>query len=125
MSENTTLRAKRPCGKAPLCKELVEHGKRFCPAHEDCARQYDKDRAGDPFRKLYNTVRWTYLRNSVLARDRICRDCKAWASEEVDHVIPARRWVAQHDGDMNTFFDSLNLQGLCKPCHSRKSARGE
>jgi 5-methylcytosine-specific restriction protein A len=35
---------------------------------------------------------------------------------EVDHIIP-------HKGDMKLFWDSDNWQGLCKSCHSKKTAK--
>jgi 5-methylcytosine-specific restriction protein A len=33
----------------------------------------------------------------------------------VDHIKP-------HQGDPELFWDSENLQALCAPCHSRKTA---
>lgn len=38
------------------------------------------------------------------------------AATEVDHIIP-------HRGDQQLFWDTNNWQGLCKPCHSRKTAQ--
>jgi len=46
-----------------------------------------QERLKDPIRKLFNTVRWHWTRLNVLARDRICINCKSWAAEECDHVI--------------------------------------
>lgn len=37
-------------------------------------------------------------------------------AREVDHVTP-------HQGDEGLFFSWGNLRALCKPCHSRKTAR--
>ena len=88
----------------------------------DWPKQYDRERSTDPIRKLYNTVRWFWVRKNVLARDRICVRCRQWAAEEADHAIPARKYVRLHGGDMNRFYDESNLQGLCKPCHSSKTA---
>jgi 5-methylcytosine-specific restriction protein A len=34
----------------------------------------------------------------------------------VDHIRP-------HRGEQSLFFDRANLQGLCKPCHDRKTTR--
>lgn len=36
----------------------------------------------------------------------------------VDHIVP-------HKGDEALFFDSGNLQSLCKPCHDRDKAAEE
>jgi 5-methylcytosine-specific restriction protein A len=110
-------RAKRGCKQCGIPTD----GK-YCPAHAGIARLYDKERLKDPIRKLFNTVRWHWVRKAVLARDRICVICKSWAAGEADHLIPARKYIAQNGGDMNRFYDESNLQGLCKPCHSRKTA---
>jgi 5-methylcytosine-specific restriction protein A len=37
------------------------------------------------------------------------------AAADLDHIIP-------HKGDMTLFWDPTNWQGLCKGCHSRKTA---
>ncbi|MCK4624021.1 MAG: HNH endonuclease [Phycisphaerae bacterium] len=50
----------------------------------------------------------------VLARDPICRICKRKPTTEADHIVPIREGGAR--------YDLANLQGLCKPCHSRKTA---
>jgi 5-methylcytosine-specific restriction protein A len=110
-------KAKRGCAQ---CGVLTDS--KYCAAHAGLAKRYDKERQSDPIRKLFDTVRWHWTRLNVLARNRICVICKSWAAEECDHVIPARKYIAQHGGDMNRFYDESNLQGLCKPCHSRKTA---
>lgn len=82
-------------------------------------KAYDVSRNDDPFRKLYSTARWRRLRVRVKARQPLCAVCGNKATEEIDHVIPARLWVAQgHD-----FWDEANLQGLCSIDHSKKSGR--
>lgn len=62
---------------------------------------------------------WRRLRKVVLSEEPLCRECskigRVVASAEVDHIIP-------HKGNMKLFRDRKNLQGLCKPCHSRKTA---
>lgn len=63
---------------------------------------------------LYTAKRWKDLRVQLLARSPICADCNSLASE-VDHILP-------HRGDLARFYDTNNLQTLCKPCHSRKTA---
>jgi len=110
-------KAKRGCKQCGVLTDST-----YCPAHAGLAKRYDAERSKDPIRKLFNTVRWHWVRKTVLARDRICVICKSWAAEECDHVIPARKYIAQHGGDMNRFYDESNLAGLCKPCHSRKTA---
>ena len=96
----------RPCNK-PGCGKLTH--KRFCADHD---RDYDRARGSSAARGY--GARWRRLRELVLQRDPFCKgpDCLA-ISAEVDHIVSRLR-----GGD-----DSLgNLQGLCKPCHSRKTA---
>ena len=57
---------------------------------------------------------WRKLRGVVLREQPICRACQMAPASEVDHVLPKR------DGGTD---DRGNLQGLCKPCHSSKTAR--
>jgi 5-methylcytosine-specific restriction protein A len=110
-------KAKRGCAQ---CGVLTSE--RYCAAHAGLAKRHDAERNKDPIRKLFNTVRWKWTRLNVLSRDRICVICKSWAASEADHVIAARKYVQQNGGDMDRFYDMSNLQGLCKPCHSSKTA---
>lgn len=84
-------------------------------------RTYDRFRAGDPARHLYQTPRWRKLRRIVLTEEQACRHHKARGqvvrATEVDHIIP-------HRGDERLFYDRANLQGLCKPCHTAKTNQG-
>ncbi|MBB4126231.1 5-methylcytosine-specific restriction protein A [Xanthomonas translucens] len=63
-----------------------------------------------------NSVRWRRIRAAHLAVEPLCRLCAARglvvAATDVDHV----------DGD-DSNNDPGNLQSLCHPCHSRKTAR--
>lgn len=74
----------------------------------------------DPdIKRLYNSPLWRTLRAQQLAKDPWCADCLSngmhVVATEVDHIKP-------HHGDPNLFFDAKNLQSLCKPDHSRKTA---
>ena len=51
-------------------------------------------------------------RAAVLARDPICVSCGQAPSAEADHIVPF-----SHGGSGSL----ANGQGLCKPCHSRKT----
>lgn len=50
----------------------------------------------------------------VLARDPICTMCREAPATEVDHKVPKAA------GGTDSF---ANLRGVCKPCHSRKTAQ--
>lgn len=63
-----------------------------------------------------NSAAWMRLRKVVLNREPLCRGCA------VKGIIRAASQVDHIDGDAgNNDFD--NLQPLCGPCHSRKTAR--
>lgn len=62
---------------------------------------------------------WQKLRAAVLSRDNfLCQECvrngKLTPAAEVDHVIPKAKGGTDNPA---------NLQGLCSPCHSAKTAR--
>jgi 5-methylcytosine-specific restriction enzyme A len=107
-------RAPSPC-TYPGCPELVDHGR--CPAHRaDTDRQYHSTPEAKSRKRIYNSKRWRGVRRAVLRANPWCStpDCGALAVH-VDHLIPLGQW----QGDP---FDRSNLVGLCKPCHSRKTA---
>lgn len=70
--------------------------------------------------RLYGRA-WSKYREGFLKKpeNALCVKClqlgRIVATEEVDHIIP-------HCGDHNLFWDRANHQGLCKSCHSRKTA---
>jgi len=65
------------------------------------------------------TVRWEKAARRFLKQHPTCArfgidpKCKGLVAE-VDHVTA-------HNGDLRLFGDRRNWQGLCKPCHSRKT----
>jgi 5-methylcytosine-specific restriction endonuclease McrA len=69
--------------------------------------------------RVYDTQRWRKLRLHVLRRDPICVACDANGilseAKEVDHIKPL--------SEGGNAFDTSNLQGLCKSCHSAKTMR--
>lgn len=60
--------------------------------------------------------RWRKLRKWFLKREPLCREClkldKVVTATDLDHI------VSKYDGGTD---DPLNLQPLCKSCHSRKT----
>ena len=91
------------------CNELTARHR--CPAHtSDQAKQY-KARSSD----VYDTARWRALRRSVLLHHPMCQTygCRSLAVH-VDHIVALR--------DGGDPWSRSNLQALCKPCHSRKTA---
>jgi 5-methylcytosine-specific restriction protein A len=103
------------------CRELTRDS--YCPKHTEIKakerREYDKTR---PYKHLYNSARWQYLRKKILFVNPLCVECEkqgiATPATIADHIRP-------HKGNINLFFDPLNLQGLCKRCHDTKTSREE
>lgn len=62
---------------------------------------------------ILKTQRWLRVRKRQLAREPLCRECGAPATD-VDHVKPRSRGGAP--------FDPANLQSLCATHHSHKTA---
>jgi 5-methylcytosine-specific restriction protein A len=69
---------------------------------------------------LYASQAWKAARKGYLAKHPLCVQCTELGlvvpATEVDHIIP-------HRGDRGLFWKRSNWQGLCKPDHSRKTAR--
>lgn len=72
--------------------------------------------------RFTSSTRWRKLRALVLAESPLCVDClaegRAELAREVHHKISRRERP-------DLAFDAANLAGLCKPHHSRRTARGE
>ena len=99
--------APHPCSE-PGCPALVTGRVRSCAQH---AGGRDRWR-GSAASRGYGAA-WRKLRKRVLLEEPICRKCRKVAATEVDHLVP--REAGGSD-------ERENLQGLCKPCHSNKTA---
>jgi len=94
----------------------------------DAERGRDKARRqGDNLRRLYNTKRWQDLRLVILERDDgTCRatgilltgKCLAPNSAVIDHIQP-------HRGNLMLFWDTDNLQAVCKSWHDTEKQKIE
>jgi 5-methylcytosine-specific restriction protein A len=105
---------RRPC--AGGCGTLVERGR--CAA---CAPKSGEHLRLSSTERGYGT-KWQKFSKSYLAAHPLCVDPFHVHGEvlvpatETDHIIP-------HKGDMALFWAiDTNVQGLCKPCHSTKTA---
>lgn len=78
---------------------------------QDCAAENRQHRRALPT----NSTAWRKLRAQVLREEPLCTECtkrnRIRAATQVDHV----------DGNAQNNARA-NLQGLCLPCHSRKTA---
>jgi 5-methylcytosine-specific restriction protein A len=102
----------KPCADR-RCPELVPKGTSRCPKHQS-AYYRRQDEARPKGRQKRFGRRWQKVRRIVLARDPLCKKCNRAAATEADHVVPVEQGGA--------VYDTANLQGLCKSCHSRKTA---
>lgn len=102
----------------PGCGVLVSTGR--CETHAPRARLTRIDYA--KVHRWYVSTRWQRLRLDVLQAEPFCRSCRDRGVKrltiDVDHI-------RKHDGDPVLFWNRDNLQGLCKPCHTVKTNRGE
>ncbi|MCG3134582.1 MAG: hypothetical protein HMLKMBBP_01896 [Planctomycetes bacterium] len=103
---------------SPGCPALVESGAR-CPEHERALRAEFDSLRPSAARRGYDAV-WRRVRIAHLRREPLCRMCAeqriTTAATEVDHI------VALADGGTHA---PSNLRSLCKPCHSRRTARDQ
>jgi 5-methylcytosine-specific restriction enzyme A len=102
--------APHPCNH-PGCPAVVFGA--YCAAHDRARQQAQDKQRGSSHARGYG-ARWRKLRDLVLHEEPICRVCKRKASTDVDHIVPKSR------GGTDA---RANLQGLCKPCHSTKTAK--
>lgn len=72
--------------------------------------------ANTGYRHLYDSALWKRMRRLQLIEHPLCAYCArlgaVTAATVADHIKP-------HRGDIALFYDSDNLQSLCKPCHDR------
>ncbi len=113
------IKPKLPC-RQPGCPALVDRGG-YCEKHRKASNnRYNKDRRADPSRSdaFYSSAVWRRLRAAHLSEYPLCVECEAKgrtvAATIVDHKTPIKQGGAPLDPE--------NLQSLCNPCHSRKSA---
>lgn len=109
------LAAAKPC-RAPGCGALVRDGGGYCVRHKvkkesGFTKQLSRHERGYGYH-------WEKLRVVILRRDAgLCQPCKAAGrltpGKIVDHIKPK---AEGGDDDMD------NLQVICKPCHTMKTA---
>jgi 5-methylcytosine-specific restriction enzyme A len=97
----------KPC-TTPRCPNRTARGG-ACPEHR---RQADRTTKGAQPWRAYGGA-WPHIRRGHLLDHPLCARCGQLATE-VDHITPLRLG-GTHAAD--------NLQSLCKPCHSSKTAR--
>lgn len=104
----------KPCSR-PGCPELTTSGR--C---DSCRRDADAQRRARPDQQAYNSPQWRRRRAAYLAVNLFCALCRA-PSTVADHYPISRRDLV----DMGVPGPDApeRLRPLCKPCHSRETAR--
>lgn len=105
-------RAKRVC---PGCQAPIGPGR--CPT---CTREADRAR-GNFTQRGYGGPAWSQARRACLDRDRTCVLCHAAPANTADHYPESRAELVARgvtDPDAPQY-----LRGLCRPCHSRETAK--
>lgn len=118
------LRPLHKCNRVG-CTELTRE--RWCPAHTKAAQVEQDERRGSRHERGYD-VTWVRFRAVYLKKpgNQLCREClkqgRTTVATDADHI---RRWQSgataaeQH----RLKYDETNLQPLCHPHHSAKTAR--
>lgn len=101
-----------PCRYPGGCSEKAQY-RGYCAAHA----QWRDQMRGNSGERLYG-ARWQKFRAWFIARRPICEDCGRAATAEVHHLEKVR------DRPDLRLVES-NCRGLCKPCHSVRTQRGE
>lgn len=108
----------RPCRQRG-CPRVTTASHGHCDEHVGLAQSLADRARGSSARRGYDR-RWRKLRDAYIAEHPLCRHCQergiVTAAAEVDHIEP-------HRGDIALLLDWDNLQALCAPCHSAKTAR--
>lgn len=115
------------------CNQLALPGSRYCEAHQvnNRATQHSRDRNAERresgLKKFYDSKHWRkYTVPVILLEEPLCQLavlCGGRApSTDVDHIVRAEVYIAQHGGDSLRFYDRSNLRGVCHADHSRKTA---
>lgn len=97
----------------------------WAPKTHGAARREQERRlyAQSPERKaaqaFYHTAAWIRFRAAFIVTHPLCCDCEA-----IGLLVPTRE--VHHEIDVverrDLAFDPDNCRGLCKPCHSRRTA---
>ena len=114
------LRPQKPCN-AQGCNVLTRNP-RYCEAHADVGKQFEvkqREKQRETSSQRGYSYKWQQARKSYLAKHPLCAECERQGlvvvATDLDHIIP-------HKGDKDAFWVRSNWQGLCRPCHSRKTA---
>lgn len=91
----------------------------YRPAHSTPRDESQWASRRTEYRAWYQTPLWRKLASLIRREEPLCRECnkrgEMHRTQVIDHIVPFK-------GNWQLFADRDNLQGLCKPCHDRKTA---
>ena len=106
-------KSKKIC-PTPNCNTIIKGNESHCNEHRRTS--WEIKREYNPF---YSSKRWKNLSKAFRAKHPLCIECKKKGRDTIakhtDHIIPI--------ADGGAPLDWSNLQGLCIPCHSSKTAK--
>lgn len=110
------MQAPKPCAH-PGCSVLVRDGSSRCPSHKSPKKPTGFSRQLTKTERGYGYA-WQKLREVVLQRDSgLCQMCRAKGLLRVGNICDHKTPKAEGGTD-----DLDNLQIVCKPCHTLKTA---
>lgn len=103
------------------------HRPSYAPKNEREARQrYQQHRPDKDRQAFYQSKRWRKVSKQYKQEHRLCADChragRVTAVAEVHHTTRLEELLLI---DKELAYDFARLEGLCKPCHSKRTNRGE
>lgn len=108
------------CKATGCCRTIdADSGHKYCIEHQALERK-DQERKAfwnlkSQWTDMYLSPKWRALRAEKLRESPQCEECGAKATE-VHHIQP-------HEGNLELFYDSGNLQALCHECHERHTQK--
>ena len=99
----------KPCA-ASFCSRRATHG-RFC---QSCGQEYDE--------QFYSRAPWRRFRRRFLEQNPFCEDCLTLGEPEEATEVHHIKKRSTHP---ELALEPSNCKGLCSPCHTRRTRRGE
>lgn len=106
-------KSRKICPK-PNCNKIIQGNESHCTEHREAS--WEIERKYNPF---YSSAKWKSLSKRFREAHPLCIDCKKKGRDTIakhtDHIKPIDQGGEPLSWD--------NLQSLCIPCHSSKTAK--
>lgn len=103
----------------PGCPHIISDGEKYRSGCERCVIRKEKAQPWGNKKRLpfYSSSRWQKLRRFMLATHPFCAVCQRVLATELDHIVSAT------EDKPELWYDTDNLQTICRACHAEKTAR--